>query len=121
MRRLSLVGIALVIATILFSSCAPRAASGGPTATPTELVRATPDKSMATPAYGFAQRPRSQGISPLLLYSQPSADSAVSGQIYPGDEGAVLGMNETQDWVLVQFGETVGWTPVMTLALTLAQ
>jgi hypothetical protein len=76
---------------------------------------------MATPAFGFAQRPRSQGIQPLLLYSQPSSEAAVSGQIYPGDEGAVLGMNEAQDWVLVQFGDTVGWTPVMTLALTLAQ
>ena len=30
-------------------------------------------------------------------------------------------MNEAQDWVLVQFGGKVGWTPVMTLALTLAQ
>jgi hypothetical protein len=76
---------------------------------------------MATPAIGFAQRPRSQGIEPLLLYSQPSDQSPVSGQIYPGDEGLLLGMDATQTWVLVQFGETVGWTPLMTLALTIAQ
>lgn len=86
-----------------------------------ELVHATPDRSLATPAYGFAQRPRSQGIEPLLLYSQPNAESAVSGQIYPGDEGTLLGMDASQTWVLVQFGETVGWTPLMTLALTIAQ
>jgi hypothetical protein len=76
---------------------------------------------MATPEFGFAQRPRSQGIQPLLLYSQPSDESAVSGQIYPGDEGKVLGLNETQDWVLVEVGETVGWTPVTTLFLTIAR
>ena len=121
MRKLSLLGITLVIAAILFAGCAPKGASDDSTATPTVLLSATPDKGMATPAFGFAQRPRSQGIQPLLLYSQPSAESAVSGQIYPGDEGLVLGMDASQVWVLVQFGETVGWTPVMTLALTLAQ
>jgi hypothetical protein len=121
MRKLSLFRITLVIVAILFASCAPKGASGDPTASSTALVYATPDKGMATPVYGFAQRPRSQGIQPLLLYSQPSADSAVSGQIYPGDEGSVLGMDASEAWVLVQFGETVGWTPVMTLALTIAQ
>ena len=121
MKKLSLFGITLVIALFSFASCAPNGAASDSTATATEVGQATPDRSMATPTIGFAQRPRSQGIQPLLLYSQPSAQSAASGQIYPGDEGAVLGLDASQTWVLVQFGETLGWTPVMTLALTLAQ
>ena len=121
MRKLSLFGIALIIAGFLIASCSPNDGSGDSTSTSTDLAYATPDTSLATPAYGFAQRPRSQGIQPLLLYSQPSAQADVSGQIYPGDNGAVLGLDATQTWVLVQFNETVGWTPVMTLALTLAR
>ena len=56
-----------------------------------------------------------------MLYSLPNERSDISGQIYPGDEGTVLGMDATQTWVLVQFGDTTGWTPVNTLALTIAQ
>jgi hypothetical protein len=121
MRRLRLVFIIVVLAGFAALQACSAIGSSGPTATPTDLAYAAPDKSMATPTIGFAQRPRSQGIRPLLLYSQPNTQSAVSGQIYPGDEGSVLGMDASQEWVLVQFGETVGWTPVMTLALTIAQ
>jgi hypothetical protein len=122
MKRKVLLALALVMNGLwLLSACAPRATSGGPTPTATDRPHGTPDVRMATPQFGSAQRPRSQGPEPLLLYSLPDPNSAISGEIFPGDQGQVLGMDDSQLWVLVQFGDTTGWTPVNTLALTISQ
>jgi hypothetical protein len=121
MKKFALLIVSLtLLALILLSACSPKADSGGPTATATDLVFVAADQSMATPAFGTAQLPRSQGIKPLQLHSKPDENSPVSGVIFPGAEGIVLGMDSTQKWVLVQFDDQVGWTPVMTLALLIA-
>ena len=122
MKRKTTLTLVLIIAGLfVLAACGPKSATVGPTPTATDLPRGTPDTRMATPQFGVAQRPRSQGSLPLVLYSLPDEHSDISGQIYPGDEGTVIGMDATQTWVLVQFGEVGGWTPVNTLALTIAQ
>lgn len=113
----------MLLLTSLFglSACAPASVTNGPIPTATEQPHGTPDVRVATPQIGFAHLPQSQGPQPLLLHSLPDETSAISGEIFPGDEGTILGLDASQKWVLVQFGDTTGWTPVNTLALTIAQ
>ncbi len=121
MKRFALLAVSLtLLMLIVLSACAPIKAANGPTPTATDLVFVKPDKSFATPALGYAERPRSQGIEPLQLHSEPDMNSPISGEIFPGDQGIILGIDASQKWVLVQFADQVGWTPVMTLALTIS-
>jgi hypothetical protein len=119
-RRATLALLVVAIGLFLLAACASQAKSGGPTSTATDPPRATSDQSWATPAFGFAELPESQGPLPLQLHSLPDENSGIAGQSYPGDDGQILGFDATQTWVLVRFGETVGWTPVDTLALLIA-
>jgi hypothetical protein len=119
-RKTLLVSTIIGAGLLLISACAPSAGSGGATPTATFPPRGTPDARMATPQSGSAQLPRSQGPNPLLLHSLPDEGSSIAGEIFPGDSGKILGMDAAQQWVLVQFGDTVGWTPVNTLALVIA-
>jgi len=104
----------------LLVACSSKAQSI-PAAGPTDPVYSPPDRSMATPAAGSAELPRTQGIRPLLLRSKPNLGSDLTGEIFPGDRGTVLGFDATNAWVLVQFGDLVGWTPANTLALVIVQ
>jgi hypothetical protein len=121
MKRLAYLTILLTLLMLaILSACAPKAESATPTATAMDLVFVEADRSMATPSFGTAQLPKSQGIKPLQLHSEPDTNAPVSGEIFPGAEGIVLGMDSTQKWVLVQFDNQVGWTPVVSLALMIA-
>ena len=121
MKRIVYLTVLLtLLAMAVLSACAPKTGATEPTATATDVVYIQADKSMATPSFGTAQLPKSQGIKPLQLHSEPDANAPISGEIFPGAEGIVLGLDSTQKWVLVQFDNLVGWTPVNSLALMIA-
>ena len=109
--------ILVIVAVLIFSlaACAPAA-----DVSDTKAVTA-PDASLATPVAGFATVRSLQGMEALLLHSQPVSESPLAGQVAPGENGKLLGVNDAGTWVLVQFTDQSGWAPVEALDLTIAQ
>jgi uncharacterized protein YgiM (DUF1202 family) len=105
----------------LLSACAAGETIATPTNTPAKIVYATPDGSAATPEAGFATVTKLQGVTALLLRSQPDIKSDLAGQVLPGDTGKILGADSSHRWILVQFKDQVGWAPAVLLELTIAQ
>jgi len=110
-----------VLAMFLLSACTT--AQLPVTQSPTEIVYATPDVSMATPAVGFAVVRKVAGTQTFLLRSSPDPKAFLSGQVAPGAVGTLLGINKTGDWALLEFKEQSqsGWAPIESLDLTIAQ
>jgi uncharacterized protein YgiM (DUF1202 family) len=112
--------ILAMIAVFLLSACAAEVQVEA-TQPPAQTAQATPDASLATPNVGSGTVRKLEGMRALRLYSRPDSQSAVTGQVAPGEKGKVLGLNATETWVLVQFSEQSGWVPVTVLALILAR
>lgn len=91
------------------------------TATPVKAAPAVLDTSLATPNAGSATVRGQQGVKVLVLQSQPDARSSMLGQVAPGEQGKVLGVNSEGTWILVQFSKQTGWVPAIMLDLILVQ
>jgi hypothetical protein len=112
--------ILAIFAMLLLGACAAEQQVKA-TETPTKAAPAMLDASLATPNVGSATVRNLQGMRALLLYSQPDAESAVTGQVAPGEKGKVLGLNALETWVLLEFPEKSGWAPAIALELILVR
>jgi hypothetical protein len=119
MKKL-LVLLSITAAFLLLGACAIEQTPVA-TATPTEIVYATPDASQATPQVGFATVLKIEGVKAVQLRSQPNVASPLSGEVYPDEQGKLLGTDPSGQWVLVDIKGRVGWAPTQLFALTVAQ
>jgi hypothetical protein len=112
--------VLFLLGVFLLAACATQQQAPA-TATATDIVYATPDASMAKFAVGFAYVRKSEGTPALLLRSLPDSASPVSGRAIPGENGKLLGINDSGSWVLLQFKDQSGWAPVDAVDLTISQ
>jgi hypothetical protein len=112
--------ILALLAVFLLGACAAGQQVKA-TATPVKTAAAVLDTSLATPNAGSATVRGLGGVKALVLQSQPDPKSSVLGQVVPGEEGKVLGVNSEGTWVLVQFSKQTGWAPAAMLDLVLVQ
>ena len=109
-----------MIVIFLLCACAAEQQVGA-TEPPAKTAFAASDASLSTPTVGSATVRRFEGMQALQLRSQPDQNSVLAGQVAPGEQGKVLGVNAEGTWVLVKFSEQSGWAPVPTLDLVIAQ
>ena len=108
---------AIVVLLVLLAACANKPQ----TATETPTVLPAPNTSLATPAYGVARVVRMEGLNSLVLHTDPDPQSPLAGTALPGEQGKVLGLDASNQWVLIQFQDKSGWAPVGVLEITIAQ
>ena len=113
--------LVFVLAVLILLTACATAQSTNVTPAPTKIVYVTPDTSMVTPEVGFAEVLEINGVSAVLLRSQPDIQSPLSGKVHPGERGKLLGIDPSGKWVLVKIGDRTGWAPFQLFALTIAE
>lgn len=112
----------LTLAVCLWlTACQPQPTPSTVTSTPAATAVPAPDASLAQPVVGFVTVRSFENMQALQLRSQPDSNSVLLGQVLPGEQGKLLGLNAEQTWALVEFKTQSGWAPIQALDLTLAE
>ena len=112
--------LTIAVAFLLLTACATEK-SADATATPTNTISALPDASLATPQVGSATVLKIEGVNAVQLHSRPNTNSPLSGEVHPGEQGKLLGIDQSGRWVLVRIKDQTGWAPFQLFHLTIAQ
>lgn len=111
--------VLFILSMLLLTACSGQPARA--TQPPADVAYVAPDTSLATPAFGYARIAKVSGVQSVLLRSKPDSKAPLTGQVFPGDEARVLGLDSTGEWVLLQFDGKTGWALYQVLDITIAQ